>query len=954
MSNQQSSHSVSRRGFIELVMTAGLGLVAMNASPEIAWANGTGLDKTGVKARFVVGSDIHIQNNGGSDFTPDTVGTEGRDADKKLQYIFKVAKQIGNIDAYAFVGDLTDSGRIDQYHRLLSIINSSNTENTRVILCQGNHETYTVGAVLARSRFENQLQDFQTEYFPGGQKANKFLTVNDVPVITMGPLNLDSDYTSNNEFFQDALTKTKDDEPFLVLTHHQIKETTYTSHEWYGSYSDETINAMKAHPNLIHISGHSHATTEDERSIGQDFGFTAIQDGTLGAYYENETGKVDPDSGDGASVPPQTSPAYTDGKDIPEASQCLVVDVNNDNTVKVYRVSLVRTKVEGKGIVYLYEPWVIDVPKMAAAKGDTTDTDAFPYTKARTSTTAPRFADDAKVEVETLKGSNVKVKFPAAQPGSDSNLDMVHEYKLTATPTGEGDAVVKRVFSDYYRPAAYIRKTWEVLFKGLQENVEYTMSVVAQTSWNKEPGSEGAGSWDGSTTAANSTSKAIVSAAFTTGAIVRPDFALNIDYREGNEEDAKGHKLTKHGCQLVEDDTLVPGKTVKVFEADGEGGWSYQLEASDYDYFSDGHMTTEVLYKLPEGQDISADGDHCLFSNQQSNGSGFEISENQLQFWYHSNGSYKSPSVAAETGKWVHAMAVADGTNETLYVNGKQVAQQAAGNMDVPGPKTYFVGCDTNENGNPQGAGYKGTRIALARVYCKALSAQEVADAYAAVGGEVKPTELTPLLNVDFRRRSAKDWAAGHELDRSHYSGGTRMDKTLRQPVAMMDGKGGLRYALAEDDYSKLAGGFTTELLFRVPSAVAGDETEHAIFSAQQSAGSGFEVTGDQLQFWYNPQSGSRVVPATGIEANTWYHAVAVADGSRVTLYVNGEQKAVEAAGSVKPGPLFYYVGCDTNPDGEPEFVSLRNTAVAFARVYTGAANADQVAELFKKSGLDK
>ena len=41
------------------------------------------------------------------------------------------------------------------------------------------------------------------------------------------------------------------------------------------------------------------------------------------------------------------------------------------------------------------------------------------------------------------------------------------------------------------------------------------------------------------------------------------------------------------------------------------------------------------------------------------------------------------------------------------------------------------MGCDTNSSGTPQGAGYKGTRIALARIYCKALSADE-ATAYEA------------------------------------------------------------------------------------------------------------------------------------------------------------------------------------------------------------------------------
>ena len=1177
MSNQiqdsSQSHSVSRRGFIELVMTAGLGLVAMNASPNIAWAagaNGAGsLSKTGVKARFIVGSDIHIQNNGGSDLTPDMVGTEGRDAVKKLQYLFEVAKQIGNIDAYAFVGDLTDYGRIDQYHRLLSIIKSSNTEKTQVIYCQGNHETYTAGSYLARSRFESQT----------GQQANKVVTVNGVTVITMGPIAQDAthldggdaNYVPDSDWFVNtALPQTTDGKPFLVLSHHQIRETTYTSHEWYGTYSQATVNAMKAHPNLLHISGHSHATTEDERSIGQDFGFTAIQDGTVGAYYENERGKVDPNSGDGASVPPQTSPAYTANKNIQEASQCLVVDVNNDGTIKVYRVSLVRSKVEGNGIVYLYDPWVINVPAMVKS-GNVQDATAFPYTESRVSNNKPVFDKDAKVTVSPQKnGTSVKVTFPAATPGSGSNLDMIHEYKLTAQPTGEDDAVTKRIFSDYYRPAAYIRKTWEVLFKGLRQNTEYTMSVVAQTSWNKEKDSGGIGTYPNATAAApNSTSDAIVSAAFTTGKLEKPDVVLDIDYRyggttdakghtpnrnggpklvrdeqlgcyayesdgktgwgyllekdeydfftdvsttecffklvnnqkdqclfsnqqsagagfevengkiefwynsasgrvipatgvktgewvhaiavadgknvtlyvngkqvdqkaattmtvpnprryyvgcdandsnpgqpelvsaagtrvaiarlypraftaaevakayeaakntpkvpekvldidfrNGNAKDAAGHTLTEAGGALVVDATLGAGK--KAFEADGKGGFAYQLTDADYQNFAAGHQSAEVYFKVPEGADIAASGEHAFFSNQEGAGSGIEIEKGVLKFYYRDAASdtYVQPGTDAKAyaGKWTHVVATADGVNVRLYVNGKKVAEVKGAAMKVPanGAKKYYVGCDTNGSGKPQFPIWAGTRIAVARLYTKALSDDEIAAAYKEVAGEQQPEPavLTPLLNVDFRRRSPKDWTGSHTLDRTHYSGGSRMDKTLRQPVAMMDGKGGLRYALAEGDYDKMAAdGFTTELLFRVPKI---DDEEHALFSAQQSAGSGFEVTGDKLQFWYNLAEGGHVVPETAIKGGTWYHAVAVADRSNVTLYVDGEQVAVAAAGSVKPGPLFYYVGCDTTSDGQPEYPSLRNTAIAFARVYTGAASDDQVADLFKKSGLKK
>lgn len=61
--------------------------------------------------------------------------------------------------------------------------------------------------------------------------------------------------------------------------------------------------------NINRFPGHNHAALEDECSINQDLGFTSVQDSTIGAYYENETGKVGPESGNSASVPSQTSQA---------------------------------------------------------------------------------------------------------------------------------------------------------------------------------------------------------------------------------------------------------------------------------------------------------------------------------------------------------------------------------------------------------------------------------------------------------------------------------------------------------------------------------------------------------------------------------------------------------------------------------------------------------------------
>ena len=485
----------SRRGFLQLVMTAGLGLVAANAAsaPSIAWADGTGLSREGVKARFLLGSDLHINNN---------TGAEPRDADKKLQFAFDTIYAIDpQLDAFCLVGDLTDNGNTDQYTRLMGLIEDGGAHNTgyadgaghtQMILCQGNHETYDPGVAAAPERFKQYT----------GQDATKVVSVNGVTVITMGPAATgsgDGDYRPHYQWLKEQLEDCvgSSTDPFLVLTHHQMQGTSYTSPEWHGNFgqggSQDLAKLMGAYPNLIQVSGHSHATLEDERSISQDLGFTAIQDSTIGAYYENETGKVDPDSGNGASVPPQTSPAFTEGKNIQEASQCIIIDVMENGTAKVYRVSLVRSKVEGEGTVYLYEPWVIDPANFGA------------YTTARESTAAPVWPDGAEVTVDNITNNSASVHFPAAQPGSDKGDDLVHEYKLVAEAE-DGTQVVRRIFGDYYRPLPYRRATWDVTFRGLAEQTTYTLNVFAQTSWNKEAGSEGSGTWANSTgPAANST-----------------------------------------------------------------------------------------------------------------------------------------------------------------------------------------------------------------------------------------------------------------------------------------------------------------------------------------------------------------------------------------------------------------------------------------------------------------
>ena len=948
-SGNGAKRPVSRRGFIELAFTAGLGLVALESSPRIAWAagesgaQGGSLSRDGVKARFFIGSDLHMRNVGGSSSKPNFEGTEVRDNDKKLLFAFDVAYQLDpDLDAFCLVGDLTDDGRLDQYNKVLRLIKDPRNVGyvtgrksggkTQMILCQGNHETYDLRGQddhynKARDRFEQVT----------GQKANQYVEVNGVPVITMGPNGSNDNYYRNNlDFFKQTVAEHVGSSraPFVVLTHHQIQGTTYTSQEWYGNYGTDLVNEMKAHPNLIHVSGHSHATTEDERSIGQDFGFTAIQDGTIGAYYENETGKVDPDSGEGASKPPQNSDVFTPGgAKVPEATQAIVLDVLENGAARAYRISLVRSKAEG-GIVRLYDPWEIDVPGLMDGQDS-----ARTFTSARHSEHAPVFTE-GQVTVDDVTASSAKVHFPTAKPGSEKNCDMVHEYKLTATPEGDGTPVTRRVFHDYYRPTQYVRSSWDVLFKGLRPKTTYTMSVVAQTSWNKEPGSEGAGSWKGGTTAENSTSAALVSAAFTTLELKKPRAIFDIDYRLGVTTDAMGHTPNRNGGPTVVDD---PDLGAKAFQSDGKQAWGYMLEKSEYDFFVD-ESTTECYFKLVDNQK-----DQCLFSNQQSAGAGFEVENGNLEFWYNSDKGLAKPSVAVETGTWVHAMAVADGSNVTLFVNGKQVAQKAGGTMKVPKPRRYYVGGDPDNSdpGQPQLLAVAGTRIAIARLYPRAFTADEVEAAYAAA--LAKPEVPEKVLDIDYRGGSAED-AAKHAL--AQKGGALVDDAELGAKAFEADGKGGFAYQLAEGDYAFITAHSTTECFFKLPAgANLAEAADHCLFSNQQGAGSGLQVRGGKLQFYfYDSAAGAYVIPQTDAVAGSWVHAAATFDGKNVTLYVNGKQVDQRAAkGAMKvPAPKVYYVGCDTNAGGEPQGPVWTGTRIALARLYTKALSADEVAEAYK------
>ena len=679
---------LSRRSF----MKASLAAAGVACSPFLF--RRTACAAGAVKARFMVGSDVHIP---------------AYSSERKLAASLNWAHGLGRIpDRVCLVGDIVDNGQVDQYDALNAVIDAGPFSRESYIFRQGNHETFDPGVLAAPARFKEKM----------GQEANKLLSVNGVPVITMGPNGFsDQYYVGNYGFLEESLAAISADpetytpgSPIFVLCHHSIQGTAYTSPEWNGNYGQGTgadlVALMASYPQIIHISGHSHATIEDARSIDQSAGFTCIQDSTLGAYFECERNQphtmYDVETGEVSSYP-----AFNE-----EASQCLIVDVMQDNTVEVQRWNLYPL-LEGGAPYQVFESWVVDVPDMMAGSPS--------YMPSRVSSVAPVVPADGEVTVDDIGEDAFTVHFPAFSSGSDENLDMLHDYLVTLTPVDEkgnptGAAIERRFFSDYYRVDEkrheYTGGSWAVRTGGLAPQTSYKVEVRAETSFadNGEAG----------------VSESIGGIIAATGAAPEPpEMLLDIDYRYGVLNDAMGHEAVLFGGALVADDTM-GSAAAKVFETDGHGGCRYALEATDYRFFKNA-SSTECFFKM-----VDVESDQCVFSNQQGAGAGFEVENGRLEFWLNLEGGRVMPAAPIEAGAWVHAVATHDGTTAKLYISGELADEvPGAGALSVPGPKTYFVCSDTSSAMEPEFMCASGTRVALARLYPRCLTPEEVAARYA-------------------------------------------------------------------------------------------------------------------------------------------------------------------------------------------------------------------------------
>ena len=177
-------------------------------------------------------------------------------------------------------GDIVDNGYPNEYEQYKNILNSIYTDNDLkplIFEIMGNHEYYTTKYKVSGYSLRKNIQLFKDNF-------NKYpfyhIKINNYHFIFWSMQNYDTreNYKIHTDWLQKQIEIAENDlqkigDPIFIITHAPAKNTVYGSEEDSGSTT--AYNILKNYENIFCISGHSHRSLRNERSIWQGE-FTAI------------------------------------------------------------------------------------------------------------------------------------------------------------------------------------------------------------------------------------------------------------------------------------------------------------------------------------------------------------------------------------------------------------------------------------------------------------------------------------------------------------------------------------------------------------------------------------------------------------------------------------------------------------------------------------------------------
>ncbi|OBZ17621.1 LamG-like jellyroll fold domain-containing protein [Bacillus sp. FJAT-26390] len=405
------------------ILIAALTLQLLGSMISVGQGNAASSDLRTTTARpdgknlvFPVVSDIHI-------------GKTSKDV-PKWQMVLNQLKQIApGYDAFAAVGDITDTGTAAQYDTLMSNYHARKEPNAVPLFTIGNHD-YISGT---QQRFKEKT-GMSGIYYDQWINGYHFIILGSEDGTRDGTLS-----DTQLDWLDVKLAEEQDaNKPIFVFLHQPITNTVYGSDLWgHKQNATKLYNTLAKYPQVITFSGHSHYVLDDPGSVMQK-DFTSV--GTSAVRYpELEPGKIQ-------GIHP------TD-----EITQGLVVEVL-DQEVHIKRRDFHANAWTG-------DDWVIKYP---AVKSE------FTYTSDRDKV-KPSFPAAAKAAIDpTSIGTNkMSVTFDQAT----DNL-FVRSYEVKAVNATTGAAAQSFLaFAQMYDDPAPSQLSFEI--SGLQPATKYRVEVTA-------------------------------------------------------------------------------------------------------------------------------------------------------------------------------------------------------------------------------------------------------------------------------------------------------------------------------------------------------------------------------------------------------------------------------------------------------------------------------------------
>lgn len=682
--------------------------------------------------RFVAASDVHITDTAVSSNGTLSGGAERlRTAiDQILAYIADEANNDGYADLNAIVlaGDIVNTGTDKQYQNAEYIFGSVADggimpEGTQLVITMGNHDygnDFSLSyeeAMAFQDKFEAVFGAATCDTVINGYH---FITITcDERLDAKGDNGANMKRPYGYDYSEATIAKATElieaavaedpNKPVFVIQHVPTSDTVLYSHEDYvtaegkvgkADISDSAVPTLfeleKKYPNLVVFAGHSHAPINDTASIHQEY-FTAINTGVLGGGAAQS--KVD-----GAKFSDSTDPNVSYSSATHDDVYLVEVDSYNRVRVRIWDTASAD---------FVGETYMVD----------SFDPYGFKYTEDRYDNDDIFFPENAVITEKAVTATSVTVEFPSVPAESLA----ARVYKLVATDA-EGNEVVGYRVPAYYEGDRTTPIT--MTLSGLTANTEYTLTVYALNPlYSNDIADKG------------TICSEALSTTFTTEAVPTETeggdlIALKVDVTNQMVVQATGSSLAPTLVGTTNPtysyDTTI-GMNVVTFDGTGDHAVRYDF-SSVADSLANG-FTVEAYLKLNEIYTT----DSVPFGAMQSAQFGLTAKSNgKLRFTIHDGTAYQTidTSYNYEEDRYYHIVAVFDGTQTTLYIDGEVIGSVKMTTMKIHSTTSWhkvYLGADLN-----QGSWQTPANCTFAKfnLYSNPMTADEVAEAYAALAQE--------------------------------------------------------------------------------------------------------------------------------------------------------------------------------------------------------------------------